>query len=323
MSGTSADGTDAALVRISGSGTSTRITQLAFDTYPYPAGLRKLVLDISVPGRGSVDLLCELNILIAHFFSDAVKKIARKARVKLSDIDLIGSHGQTVQHLPRPKRTFGKVVRSTLQIGDPSTIAKLTGIPTVGDFRVADMAVGGEGAPLVPSFDYLMFRSKTKNRILLNLGGIANFTALAKNCSVTQVQAFDTGPANMIIDALMMQLYRKKYDAGGRIALRGSIVPELLFDLLYRNFQPFTLVFLLFGFPAKLSVGQTLFCFIQFFLRIRQFLAVSRGGFCQARLELAGLLPKLVGTQRLKLRLKRVDALNYGTEALDFFLVGI
>jgi anhydro-N-acetylmuramic acid kinase len=232
MSGTSADGIDAALVHISGSGTSTRITQLAFDTYPYPARLRELVLAISVPGRGSVDLLCELNILIAHFSSDAVKKIARKARVKLSDIDLIGSHGQTVHHLPRPKRTFGKIVRSTLQIGDPSTIAKLTGVPTVGDFRVADMAVGGEGAPLVPSFDYLMFRSKTRNRILLNLGGIANFTALPKNCSVTQVQAFDTGPANMIIDALMMKLYGKKCDAGGRIALRGSIVPELLFDLM-------------------------------------------------------------------------------------------
>jgi len=232
MSGTSADGIDAALVRILGSGTSTRIAQLASDTYPYPAGLRKHVLDNSLPGSGSVDVLCELNILIAHFFADAVKKIARKARVKLSDIDLIGSHGQTVHHLPRPKRIFGKLIRSTLQIGDPSTIAKLTGIPTVGDFRAADMAVGGEGAPLVPYFDYLMFRSKTKNRILLNLGGIANFTALPRNCSVTQVLAFDAGPANMVIDALMMKLYAKKFDAGGRIALKGSILPKLLFDLM-------------------------------------------------------------------------------------------
>jgi anhydro-N-acetylmuramic acid kinase len=232
MSGTSADGIDAALVRILGSGTSTRIAQLASDTYPYPAGLRKHVLDNSLPGSGSVDVLCELNILIAHFFADAVKKIARKARVKLSDIDLIGSHGQTVHHLPRPKRIFGKLIRSTLQIGDPSTIAKLTGIPTVGDFRAADMAVGGEGAPLVPYFDYLMFRSKTKNRILLNLGGIANFTALPRNCSVTQVLAFDAGPANMVIDALMMKLYAKKFDAGGRIALKGSILPKLLFDVM-------------------------------------------------------------------------------------------
>jgi len=232
MSGTSADGIDAALVRISGCGTSTRLAQLAFAAYPYPEGLRKLVLDNSLPGRGSVDLLCQLNVLLAHLFADAVKKIARKARVRLSAIDLIGSHGQTVHHLPRPRRAFGKVIRSTLQIGDPSTIAKLTGIPTVGDFRPADMAVGGEGAPLVPYFDYLLFRSKTKNRILLNIGGIANLTALPKNCSVMQVSAFDIGPGNMIIDALMMKLYGRNYDAHGRIALKGSIVPWLLFDLM-------------------------------------------------------------------------------------------
>jgi anhydro-N-acetylmuramic acid kinase len=232
MSGTSADGIDAALVRISGKGTSTHIAQLAFDTYPYPARLRKLILQNSLPGKGSVDVLCDLNILIAHFFAGAVRKISRKGRVGLPEIDLIGSHGQTVHHRPEPRRMFGKALRSTLQIGDPSTIAKLTGIPTVGDFRLADMAVGGEGAPLVPFFDFLMFRSKTKNRILLNLGGIANFTALPKNCSITQVLAFDTGPANMLIDALMMKLYGKKEDTGGRIALRGSIIPGLLFDLM-------------------------------------------------------------------------------------------
>lgn len=232
ISGTSADGIDAALVRVSGNGTSTRARLLAFDTYPYPKNLRELVLNNSLPGTGSVDLICELNILIAHFFADAVKNIARKGNVKLSQIDLVGSHGQTVHHLPIPKRMFGKSVRSTLQIGDPSTIAQLTGIPTVGDFRTADMAAGGEGAPLVPYFDYLMFRSKTKNRILLNLGGIANFTALPKNCSVNDVVAFDTGPANMIIDALMMKFYKKTYDAGGTVALKGDLVPELLLDMM-------------------------------------------------------------------------------------------
>jgi anhydro-N-acetylmuramic acid kinase len=232
MSGTSADGIDAALVRISSQGASTHVRQVAFGTYPYPPGLRELLLQNSLPGTGSVDVLCDLNILIAHLFADAVKRIARKGRVKLADIDLIGSHGQTVHHRPGPAKMFGKMIRSTLQIGDPSTIAKLTGIPTVGDFRLADMAVGGQGAPLVPYFDYLMFRSKTRNRILLNLGGIANLTALPKNCSVRQVLAFDTGPGNMIIDALMMRLYRKKYDAGGRAAARGSVVPKLLFDLM-------------------------------------------------------------------------------------------
>jgi anhydro-N-acetylmuramic acid kinase len=241
ISGTSADGIDSALVRITGSGTSTRITQLAFATYPYPKGLQELILKNSLPGTGTVDLLCELNIVVAHFFADAVKKIARKIRVPLSTIDLIGSHGQTVHHLPEPRRVFGKLIRSGLQLGDPSTIAKLTGITTVGDFRTGDMAVGGQGAPLVPYFDYLMLRSNKKNRILLNLGGIANFTALPKNCRVSDVVAFDTGPANMVIDALMMKFYGKKFDAEGKVARGGTVIPELLSDMMslpYFKFRP-------------------------------------------------------------------------------------
>lgn len=228
ISGTSADGIDAALVRIRGNGTATRIKLLAYETYPYPEGLRELILANSLPGTGTVDLLCRLNILCALCFADAVKKIARAAGVPLSRIDVIGSHGQTVHHLPHPYRMFGKTLRATLQIGDPSTIAQLTGIPTVGDFRTADMAVGGQGAPLAPYFDFIVGRSKTKNRLLLNLGGIANFTVLPKNCSVDDVIAFDTGPSNMVIDALMQRFFGKKYDAGGRVALRGTVVPKLL-----------------------------------------------------------------------------------------------
>jgi len=232
ISGTSADGIDAALVRVNGSGTSTKLKQLAFDTYPYPPKLRSLILENSLPGAGSVDLICDINILVAHFFADAVKKIARKARVGLSAIDLVGSHGQTVHHRPQPRKMFGTTIRSSLQIGDPSTIAKLTGITTVGDFRTGDMAVGGQGAPLVPFFDYLMFRSRTRNRILLNLGGIANFTALPRNCSVNDVVAFDTGPANMVVDALMTELFRTKYDKDGRKARQGSVSASLLADLM-------------------------------------------------------------------------------------------
>ena len=232
MSGTSADGIDAALVRVNGNGVQTHLKQLVFGSYPYPAGLRSLILQNSLPGTGSVDLICELNILIAHFFADAVKKVARKARIRVADIDLIGSHGQTVHHLPQPKRMFGKTIRSGLQIGDPSTIAKLTGITTVGDFRTGDMAVGGQGAPLVPYFDYLMFRSKTKNRILLNLGGSANFTALPRNCLVEDVIAFDTGPANMVIDALMMELYGRKFDRNGSVAQSGWASEDLLSELM-------------------------------------------------------------------------------------------
>ncbi len=228
ISGTSADGIDAALVRIRGKGTATRVQLLAYETYPYPKGLRELILANSLPGTGSVDLLCRLNILCAHMFADAVKKLTRAARIPLSQIDFIGSHGQTVHHLPHPYRMFGKTIRATLQIGDPSTIAQLTGIPTVGDFRVADMAVGGQGAPLAPYFDFIVGRSRTKHRLLLNLGGIANFTVLPRNCTVNDVIAFDTGPANMVIDALMQRFFKKKYDAGGRIALRGTVQPQLL-----------------------------------------------------------------------------------------------
>ncbi|MGH2569321.1 MAG: anhydro-N-acetylmuramic acid kinase [Bacteroidota bacterium] len=232
ISGTSADGIDAALVKFRGNGTATRLRLLAFDTYSYPKGLRELILENSLPGTGSVDLLCRLNILCGHFFADAVKKIARRARVPLSMIDLVGSHGQTVHHLPKPESMFGKKVRATLQIGDPSTIAQLTGIPTVGDFRTADMAVGGQGAPLASYFDYVLCRSKSKNRILLNLGGIANFTMLPRNCRADQVLAFDTGPASMVIDALMMRFFKKKYDEGGRVARSGNVQPMLLARLL-------------------------------------------------------------------------------------------
>lgn len=232
VSGTSADGIDAVLVRITGSGAETRVNQLAFETYRYPADLQATILNNSLPGSGSVDLVCELNVLVAHFFADAAKNIARKGRVKLSEIDLIGSHGQTIHHLPEPKRLFGKSIRSGLQIGDPSTIAKLTGVMTVGDFRMGDMAVGGQGAPLAPYLDTILFRSNNRNRILLNLGGIANFTALPKKCGFTDVLAFDTGPANMVIDALMKKIYKKQYDAGGRVALRGKVHQSLLSELM-------------------------------------------------------------------------------------------
>jgi anhydro-N-acetylmuramic acid kinase len=231
MSGTSADGIDAVLVKVTGSGPATRLKQLAFGAYKYPEGFRELLLINSLPGSGSVDLVCELNVLIAHFFADAVKNVVRKADLSLSSVDLIGSHGQTVHHLPNARRAFGTRFGSTLQLGDPSTIAQLTGIVTVGDFRTADMAAGGQGAPLVPYFDYLIFRSRKKNRLLLNIGGIANVTALPKNCTIHDVMAFDTGPGNMVIDALMSRWYGKKFDNGGRLALKGELLPELLLDL--------------------------------------------------------------------------------------------
>ncbi len=250
MSGTSVDSIDAVLVSITGSGTSTRFKQLAFHTQRYPKGYKQFVVQNSLPGSGSVDTISTLNILSAQFFADAVKSLAKKAQVPLSGIDLIGSHGQTIHHLPELRSLFGKNVRSTLQIGDPSTIAKLTGIVTVGDFRTGDMALGGQGAPLVPYFDFVAFRSTKKNRALLNIGGIANITLLKKNCTVTDVSAFDTGPGNMIIDALMNKMYNMPFDHNGTLASQGKIVTGLLGSMLRHPY---------FARPFPKSTGREMF----------------------------------------------------------------
>src|SRR5579862_2119908 len=231
MSGTSADGIDAAVVGVRGSGTSTKVRQIAFRTFSYPRGFKKFLLENSDSKTARLDNIVRLNMLVGELFADAAKGIAKKAGVRLTDIDLIGSHGQTICHLPEIKKLFGKQIRGTLQIGDPAVIAKRTGIPTVGDFRVADIAVGGSGAPLVPYVDYLLFRSTKVSRILLNIGGIANMTVLPKNCRLEDLSAFDTGPGNMLIDLAMQQFYKKGFDEGGAIAQTGVIIPGLLSKL--------------------------------------------------------------------------------------------
>jgi len=228
MSGTSLDGIDAVLLRLWGSGDTTRFRQLAYVERAFPRGLRAMLLRNSVPQTSRVDEIARLNIVLASLYADAVRAVARRAGIPLAGIDLIGSHGQTIQHLPQPTRFFGKTIRATLQIGDPSALAALTKISTVGDFRVADMALGGQGAPLVPYVDWLLFRSPTRNRMLLNIGGIANVTTLPHNCSPDKVRAFDTGPGNMIVDALMERFYRQRFDRGGSVAVRGSVSFDLL-----------------------------------------------------------------------------------------------
>jgi len=228
MSGTSADGIDAAMVEIRGGGTKSTIRCIAFETYPYPHGFKEFLLKNSNAKTAKLDEIARLDMLIARLFAQAVKKIVKKAGKQMSDIDLIGSHGQTIHHLPIMNKMFGHQVRSTMQIGNPSAIAKLTGIVTVGDFRVGDVAVGGTGAPLVPLFDFLMLRSNRIHRGILNIGGIANITILPKKCSLDNVIAFDTGPGNMAIDALTQQFYHKPYDKNGEIASSGKIISPLL-----------------------------------------------------------------------------------------------
>jgi anhydro-N-acetylmuramic acid kinase len=228
MSGTSVDGIDAVIVELTGSGGDTNVKQIAFQTYPYSPEVKEFMLKNSNVDTARLDDVVRLNMLLGELYTDAVSRIIRKTGFKNKDIDLIGSHGHTIHHLADRKNLFGKNISATFQIGDPMVIAKRTGIITVGDFRIADVAVGGSGAPLVPYFDYIMFRSKKVNRGLLNIGGISNITIVPKNAKVDDIFAFDTGPGNMIMDNLMKRLFNKPYDEYGRIAFQGEIIPALL-----------------------------------------------------------------------------------------------
>ena len=259
MSGTSADGIDACLVEISGNGLHTRINVLVSETYPYDETTRTAILDTCNPETGTVDKVCQLNFHLGKLFANAATSIANKAQIAIQDIDLIGSHGQTIYHIPNPE-TISKTgvrsnesnsntvdidafkkepwdlphIRSTLQIGEPSVIAQETGVTTVADFRPRDMAAGGQGAPLVPYVDFILFRDKEKGRALQNIGGIANVTILPKNCSINDVIAFDTGPGNMIIDRItwLVTSNTQHFDEGGKLAARGKIHDSLLATLL-------------------------------------------------------------------------------------------
>lgn len=236
ISGTSMDGIDAALVKINGNGSSTQIRLLGFQTYPYPDQLKANLLQIAQPGNGTVDEICQMNFVLGEYFADAVSRICSLAKTDIRQVDLIGSHGQTIHHLPDEQMIFDKNIRATLQIGEPSVIANRTGIITVANFRSADLALQGQGAPLIPYFDYLMFHSNTINRIILNIGGISNITILMKNASIHDVSAYDTGPGNMVIDALMRRLFDKEYDENGLTARSGNVSEDLLSDLFEHPF---------------------------------------------------------------------------------------
>lgn len=236
MSGTSLDGIDAALVEIKGSGTGTKLKQIDFITLPFPEGFRNFALKNSTTGTSDVADIARLNFLLAQLYAEAVSKLCNHAEVGAEEVDLIGSHGQTIHHLPQKVKMFGKEIAATLQIGDPSVIAKLTGIITVGDFRVGDVALDGQGAPLVPYFDYLLFRSEKFSRILLNIGGIANLTYLPKGCDAKDVIAFDTGPGNMVVDQLMKSFYDKDFDENGNTASSGSVKKDMLEVLMTDEF---------------------------------------------------------------------------------------
>jgi anhydro-N-acetylmuramic acid kinase len=207
MSGTSADGVDVAIVDI----TKQKVRLLAFGVFPYAGALRRAIFRLCRPESARLDAICHYNFVLGEVFADAVIKLCSKSGVALRSIDLVGSHGQTIYHNPRGKpavrmagNRYGRtMICSTLQIAEPSVIAQRTGITTVADFRPRDIAAGGEGAPLVPYADYVLFRHSWLARAVQNIGGIANVTFLAGGCKQDEIIAFDTGPGNMVIDGIM------------------------------------------------------------------------------------------------------------------------
>jgi anhydro-N-acetylmuramic acid kinase len=216
MSGTSLDGIDVAIVDIRGK----RIEPVAFRSIPYPAAVRQALLNLS-SGLPSVGEVSRLNFLLGELYADAIVKTCRRSSVPLESVQLIGLHGQTIYH-------EGGV--HTLQIGEAAVVAARTGIDVISNFREADIAAGGQGAPLVPYVDYLLFRHPRKNRVALNIGGIANITVIPRGAPASEVVAFDTGPGNMVIDALVAHMTRGKqrFDRNGRIANSGKIHEEMV-----------------------------------------------------------------------------------------------
>lgn len=234
MSGTSADGIDVALARISGAPSNLSAKLLGHSSVKFPEALRNEILRVAEQQPISAGELSQLNFRLGKLFADAALAACRKFRVWPKRISLIGSHGQTIFHQGKPVKFLGQPTASTLQIGEPSVIAARTGVNTIGDFRPADIALGGQGAPLVPYADYLLYRHAKLGRVSLNLGGIANITVLPRAAKPQQVFAFDTGPANMLIDSLVSHFThgRLRFDKNAELAAQGRSNPALLNDLL-------------------------------------------------------------------------------------------
>ena len=232
MSGTSADGVDAALTRITGCGLETRVELLGFYFQPFDEATRQRILAVCGGDFGGSREICLLGTHLGKLYARAVRELLRETGI--GKIDLIGCHGQTVYHIPEDTPYLGGTVRGTLQIGDPSYLAEEFGCPVVSDFRIRDMAAGGLGAPLVPYTEFLLYRSETEDVALQNIGGIGNVTLLSAGCTLEDVTAFDTGPGNMVMDALVSGITdgRLGYDDGGRLAASGKVIPELLAHML-------------------------------------------------------------------------------------------
>ena len=223
MSGTSADGIDVAIVRIAPGKLRPRIDLLVHQHFAYPAALRRAVLAAMNAANTSTAELARLNWRLGLAYADAILSTRKKQQ-----IDLIGCHGQTLYHQPRAARYTGSSFPCTWQAGEASVIAGASGVPVVSNFRPADIAAGGQGAPLVPLLDYVLFAHAKRARVLQNIGGIANLTAIPAGASTQEVLAFDTGPGNMILDWLAQELFGRAYDRNGALAASGSVIMPVL-----------------------------------------------------------------------------------------------
>jgi anhydro-N-acetylmuramic acid kinase len=240
MSGTSADGINVALVRIAGLsprpgsyGHDLTVKLLGHAEYRYPANVRRFILSAMNATRIPVADLARLNFLLAELYAEAVrateKRFARKAA-------LVGCHGQTLYHQGEATTFLGRKLAVTWQSGDGAVLATRLQVPVVSDFRPADMAAGGKGAPLVPLFDFFLYRDSRRGRIAQNLGGIANLTAIPADASPNEVLAFDTGPGNMVIDAVTERLFQRPYDRDGQLAAGGRVLDGIVTQVLREPF---------------------------------------------------------------------------------------
>ena len=237
MSGTSADGIDVAIVQIA-RGRRIRLKVIAHEAFPYPAVLRRAVLTAMNAKTTSTAELARLNWRLGLAYADAVRTAAERHKLK---IDLVGCHGQTLYHQGRGEQYAGEKFACTWQAGEAALIAAELKVPVVSNFRPADMAVGGQGAPLVPLFDQVYFGDAKRGRVLQNIGGIANLTAIPAGSEIDELVAFDTGPGNMVIDALAQKLFGKSYDRNGAIAARGRVLGPVVKSAMrnsYFNLKP-------------------------------------------------------------------------------------
>ena len=234
MSGTSADGIDTALVKISGAPPNLEVKLLGHTKKDFPPAVRKEILRVAEQNPLTPAEFSQLHARLGQIYADAALTACKQFRISPTKVDLIGNHGQTIFHQGQPTNFLGAKTASTLQLGDGSVIANLTGITTVSDFRPADIALGGQGAPLVPFADYALFRHAKLGRVALNIGGIANITVIPANAKPSDVFAFDTGPGNMLIDALAQHFThgRQRYDKNAAIAQTGRVIPALLEQLM-------------------------------------------------------------------------------------------